>query len=285
LILAKVTAAGDMFATGLIIYCLLTGTHPFDPSGFASDKQIVRAIQSLQKEGNLEKLAFDKRVAKLSPSCIDLIRRLLHPDPRLRMTSREFLIHPWVQGSTASMRVIPESDIRLKRFWQRRFRGAILNRYAKEMDGDSTLSDSNLRQIFEAIDMDGNGELDPSEVKEALSGILEESNMDDIFQSVDEDRSGAIDFEEFSTIMRSKFDVGAGVPINQTRRFKSFIVQKYAANKDDVSEKDLKHIFQSIDLNGDGVLQVKELLAAIREMRDVNEDDISEWVRSLLFYV
>jgi calcium-dependent protein kinase len=274
-----------MFATGLIIYCLLTGTHPFDPTGNASDKQIVQAIQSLIKEGSLEKLAFDERVAKLSPSCIDLIRRLLHPNPRLRMTSTEFLVHPWVQGSTASISVIPESDIRLKRFWQRRFRGAILNIYAKELDGDGTLSDANLRHIFEAIDIDGNGELDPSEVKAALSEILGETNMDDIFQSVDEDNSGAIDFEEFSTIMRSKFDVGAGVPINQTRRFKSFIVQKYAANKDNVSEEDLKKIFQSIDLDGDGVLQVKELLAILREMRDVDEDEISEWVRSLLFYV
>lgn len=274
-----------MFATGCIIYCLLTGTHPFDPSGDASDKQIIRAIQSTKKEGNLKKLVFDTRVAELSPSCVDLIQRLLHPDPRLRMTSREFLVHPWVQGSTASISVIPESDIRLKRFWQRRFRGAILNLYAKDLDGDGTLSDANLRHIFEAIDVDGNGELDPSEVKAALSEILGETNMDDIFQSVDEDNSGAIDFEEFSTIMRSKFDVGAGVPINQSRRFQSFIVQKYAADKDNVSEKDLKKIFQSIDLDGDGVLQVKELLAVLREMRGVDEGEISEWVRSLLFYV
>jgi Ca2+-binding EF-hand superfamily protein len=85
--------------------------------------------------------------------------------------------------------------------------------------------------------------------------------------------------------MRSKFDAGAGVPINQSRRFQSFIVKKYAANKDNVSEKDLKKIFQSIDLDGDGILQVKELLAILREMRDVDEDEISEWVRSLLFYV
>jgi serine/threonine protein kinase len=96
------TAAVDMFAAGVIMYICLTGSHPFDATGESSNEEIAEAILNSSKEGFLDKSVFGERTRGLSPSSIDLIRRLLHPVPDKRMTSKEFHRHPWIEGHATS---------------------------------------------------------------------------------------------------------------------------------------------------------------------------------------
>jgi serine/threonine protein kinase len=109
------TPAVDMFAAGCIIYCILTGSHPFDPTGQASEQEIVEAILNSSTEFP-EDFFFDDRIAGLSQSAIDVMRKLLHPNPNERMTSEKLQRHPWVQGLSASAHVMKDSDQRLVRF-------------------------------------------------------------------------------------------------------------------------------------------------------------------------
>mmetsp|Transcript_2611 Transcript_2611/g.3636 ORF Transcript_2611/g.3636 Transcript_2611/m.3636 type:complete len:97 (-) Transcript_2611:245-535(-) len=60
-----------MFAVGCIVYILLTGSHPFDPNGNATDDTMIEFIESLTPDLSGEQLldtaVFDECVSELSP--------------------------------------------------------------------------------------------------------------------------------------------------------------------------------------------------------------------------
>jgi serine/threonine protein kinase len=101
----------DMWAVGVILYIMLTGVHPFDVSGTASDDEIEELIQ-IDPTPPFNGEYTDH----LSPSAIDLIKRLMEADPTKRITAYEMINHSWVRGETASDVKIQDSDKRLSRF-------------------------------------------------------------------------------------------------------------------------------------------------------------------------
>lgn len=95
-------------SSSVIMYIVLTGSHPFDKEADKTDEEVqelLMKVGSAYKDGgNLELLndvVFDERVSDLSDSSIDLMKKLMHPDPKKRLTSEKFLLHPWIQGITA----------------------------------------------------------------------------------------------------------------------------------------------------------------------------------------
>mmetsp|Transcript_61321 Transcript_61321/g.91067 ORF Transcript_61321/g.91067 Transcript_61321/m.91067 type:complete len:171 (+) Transcript_61321:877-1389(+) len=79
--------ASDMFAVGVIVYILLTGTHPFNPEGTLTEAEMENLIKSLTPNATGEKLLndtvfSDDRVSDLSDSCICMMKQLFHPDPK-----------------------------------------------------------------------------------------------------------------------------------------------------------------------------------------------------------
>jgi len=101
----------DMWAVGVILYIMLTGVHPFDLAGTASDEEIEVLIQ----KDPYPPLGVGY-TDHLSPSGVDLIKRLMEPDPDKRITAYEMINHSWVRGETASSEKIQDSDKRLSRF-------------------------------------------------------------------------------------------------------------------------------------------------------------------------
>jgi serine/threonine protein kinase/CRP-like cAMP-binding protein len=80
----------DMWALGVIMYILLTGTHPFDLANDATDEEIEHNIVG-------SNLRFDDPVWEdVSPSAIELIRLLLSPDPHDRPSAEDAMEHPWL---------------------------------------------------------------------------------------------------------------------------------------------------------------------------------------------
>jgi len=280
-----ITPAIDMFATGVIMYVLLTGSHPFDPTNCATDIEIKQAVQDLENDDGqqrLESTVMDERTNHLSNEAKILLRKLLHSDPLVRMTSTEFLSDSWVSGHTASRTVMTNSDKKLQQFWQRRFKAAILKKYAHAIGGKGTLSDRNLREIFGAIDTDGNHFLNVNEVKLALSGILNlknETDISDLFRSIDLDGNGRVDFDEFKNILRETFDDGPGISITDGR-FQTAVLQRFPFGDENITDQQLHQMFAAIDLNGDNLLQMDEV-KIILGRSGMDKEQIAEWVDSI----
>ena len=90
---------------------MLTGAHPFDINCDRSDDEVANAIKQ-----NPYPPLDDLYVGHLSESAVDVIKKLMEPDPAKRMTAYELLHHPWVQGETATTEKIEDSDKKLSHF-------------------------------------------------------------------------------------------------------------------------------------------------------------------------
>lgn len=84
----------DEYGVGLVIYDLLSGFGPFAASTSAE-------IESRNKFGVI---SFDHdQCSRISSAARSLVLRLTQNDPKLRLTAREALNHPWF----VKMQVIP----------------------------------------------------------------------------------------------------------------------------------------------------------------------------------
>ena len=147
----------DMWALGVIVYIMLTGVHPFDINGRATDEDIEQDVRNPDMKLPLgPKHPFTRH---LSPSARDLIQRLMERDPSKRLSAFEMLHHPWVTGETASTRVIAGSDKRLNRF--RKFKTRLQTQFFTDavgwsdeaiLDDETRRRTSLIERSFKAID-------------------------------------------------------------------------------------------------------------------------------------
>lgn len=115
------------------------------------------------------------------------------------MTSTEFLRHPWVQGITASDKTMDEA---YKRHLMMNFRKHISNHFAQKANGN----EFGLREIFNLIDIAGNGVLDANELRVALRAAGEADDViTKIVSSFDFKNQGSkvsgVTFDDFKRIM------------------------------------------------------------------------------------
>lgn len=150
---SKIDPSMDMWALGVILYIMLTGIHPYDVAGDASDDEIERSI--LSKEPPLKDSPL---TAHLSASAIDIIDKLMTKDPKKRITAFDMLDHPWVKGETASRDKIADSGKKLSKY--RVFKSRIeakvfadIVRWSDMHDGDDVLKRTSLiERSFRSFD-------------------------------------------------------------------------------------------------------------------------------------
>ncbi|KAJ6682219.1 CALCIUM-DEPENDENT PROTEIN KINASE [Salix koriyanagi] len=179
----------------------------------------------------------------ISTSARDFVNKLLVKDPRARLTAAQALSHPWVrEGGSASEIPIDISVLsnmrqfvkysRLKQFALRALASTI---------NEEELAD--LKDQFDAIDVDKNGAISLEEMRQALAKDLpwklKESRVLEILQAIDSNTDGLVDFNEF---------VAAALHVHQLEEHNSekWQVRSQAA-------------FEKFDIDRDGYITPEEL--------------------------
>lgn len=100
----------DAFAIGVMLYALIVGTYPFAPKGSRIDPNRIDLFP-VEQAGlgrcthlQLQLRQVNKGIAEqISPGCLDILEQLLAPNPELRLSVEEALMHPWLTGAVSGL--------------------------------------------------------------------------------------------------------------------------------------------------------------------------------------
>ena len=144
-----------MWGLGLVLHILLCGKHPFE-----SD-DMYGAITS-------GKLTLSEPVWQVvAPSCLDLVRSLLKPLPKDRLSAEQVLLHPWMKDGMASKAELEVSLSELGRYISRQVRHSALKALASALKPAEI---AEAQMVFDWIDEDDKGSLHAEDIEMALKG-------------------------------------------------------------------------------------------------------------------
>lgn len=165
----------DMWALGCVLYIMLVGRHPFDPTGMASDEEIEEEI----KKGS-PPLRNSPYIKHLSDSAVDLLERLLHNKPYKRLTAMQMLEHPWTKGMTARTDEIKGIDTKLNAF--RKYKSQLEVKVFADWVAGATSScakkASLIENAFKSFDTTNKGYVTLSDISRSLTGKKDDSTSD-----------------------------------------------------------------------------------------------------------
>ncbi|KAK6288187.1 hypothetical protein POUND7_014366 [Theobroma cacao] len=224
----------DVWSIGVITYILLCGKRPFwDKTEDGIFKEVLKNKPDFRR----------KPWPTISNSAKDFVKKLLVKDPHARLTAAQALSHPWVrEGGNASEIPVDISVLnnlrqfvkysRLKQFALRALAGTL---------NEEEIAD--LRDQFDAIDVDKNGSISLEEMRQALAKDLpwklKESRVLEILQAIDSNTDGLVDFTEF---------VAAALHVNQMEEHDS-----------DKWQQRSQAAFEKFDVDRDGFITPEEL--------------------------
>ncbi|CAI9780564.1 unnamed protein product [Fraxinus pennsylvanica] len=224
----------DVWSIGVITYILLCGRRPFwDKTEDGIFKEVLRNKPDFRR----------KPWPSVSHAAKDFVKKLLVKDPRARLTAAQALSHPWVrEGGEASE--IP-LDISVLNNMRQFVKYSLLKQFALRALA-STLDEeelSDLRDQFDAIDVDKNGSISLEEMRQALAKDLpwkmKDSRVLEILQAIDSNTDGLVDFSEF---------VAATLHVHQLEEHNS---EKWQQRS--------QAAFEKFDVDRDGFITTEEL--------------------------
>lgn len=224
----------DVWSIGVITYILLCGRRPFwDKTEDGIFKEVLKNKPDFRR----------KPWPNITPSAKDFVQKLLVKDPRARLTAAQALSHEWVrEGGEASEIPLDISVLHNMRQFVKysRFKQFALRALASTLNSEEL---SDLRDQFNAIDVDKNGTISLEELKQALAKDvpwrLKGPRVLEIVEAIDSNTDGLVDFEEF---------VAATLHVHQL------------VEHDTEKWKSLSQVaFDKFDFDGDGYITSDEL--------------------------
>uniref|UniRef100_A0A0D9VBN3 non-specific serine/threonine protein kinase n=1 Tax=Leersia perrieri TaxID=77586 RepID=A0A0D9VBN3_9ORYZ len=224
----------DVWSIGVITYILLCGRRPFWNK---TEDGIFREV--LRNKPDFRK----KPWPGISSGAKDFVKKLLVNNPRARLTAAQALSHPWVrEGGEASEIPVDISVLSNMRQFVKysRFKQFALRALASTLK-EEELAD--LKDQFDAIDVDKSGSISIEEMRHALAKDLpwrlKGPRVLEIIQAIDSNTDGLVDFEEF---------VAATLHIHQMAELDS---ERWGIR--------CQAAFSKFDLDGDGYITPDEL--------------------------
>ncbi|KAL6973326.1 Calcium-dependent protein kinase 10 [Sarracenia purpurea var. burkii] len=262
----------DIWSAGVILYILLCGVPPF----WAENEQgvalaILRGVMDFDREP----------WPQISDSAKTLVRKMLDPDPRKRLTAQQVIEHPWIQYAKKAPNV-PLGDIvrtRLKQFsGMNRFKKKALRVIAEHLSVEEV---EVIRDMFTLMDTDNDGKVTYEELKAGLRKVgsqLAEPEIKLLMDVADVDGNGVLDYGEFVavTIHLQKMENDA----HFRRAFMFFdkdgsgyieLDELREALADESGETDadvLNEIMREVDTDKDGKISYDEFVAMMKAGTD-----------------
>ncbi|XP_051215824.1 calcium-dependent protein kinase 18 isoform X2 [Lolium perenne] len=150
----------DVWSIGVITYILLCGRRPFwDKTEDGIFKEVLKNKPDFVR----------KPWTNITSSAKDFVQKLLVKDPRARLTAAQALSHEWVrEGGEASAVPLDISVLHNMRQFVKysRFKQFALRALASTLNSEEL---SDLRDQFNAIDIDKSGTISLEELKQALA--------------------------------------------------------------------------------------------------------------------
>ncbi|CAJ1944361.1 unnamed protein product [Cylindrotheca closterium] len=205
----------DCWALGVIVYLLLSGETPFGGVD-GEDLQTVRT-NILSGHVVFEPAEIWDHVSNEGKA---FVKRLLNPNSKVRPTAKEAQLDPWLQkfgkkGSGEGSKLSPKVISALVEFREY----SAIRKALCEVLSFTLLPEqiSEMREEFEKIDDDGDGEISLLEFKQVLTkkagstalGPLTEDQLDDLFNELRSKKSDeSIRFHEFiaASLSQCNFD-------------------------------------------------------------------------------
>lgn len=259
----NVLFAADVWAVGVICFILVTGQPPFN------GKNNNRIFLNIVKQS----VKFPKH-AKLSEQLKTFILTLLNKDPLQRPSASEALKLPFVsKGANLSDKSLSNevlgflSQFKHETKLKKKLAEVVIH-YAPKKDIEK------LRNMFESVDTDGDGELTVEELSQVLvngMGYYKKKAMQQaaiIMEKCDTNGDGKLSFEEFSHVHASmqlssdEMLIHTCFSVMDENNDGTIEIQELQdALKLDREEAEV--VFKEADLNGDGVISFEEFKIAM----------------------
>ncbi|KAG6411399.1 hypothetical protein SASPL_129481 [Salvia splendens] len=237
----------DIWSVGVMLYILLSGVPPFWAE---SENGIFNAILRSHVDFSCDPWP------NISNGAKDLIKKMLNPDPKQRLSAFQVLNHPWIKEDGEAPDTPLDNAVldRLKQFKaMNQFKKVALRVIAGCLSEEEIMG---LKQMFKGMDTDNSGTITLEELKKGLSKQgtkLSEYEVQQLMEAADADGNGTIDYEEFIT---------ATMHMNRMDR-----------------EEHLYTAFQYFDKDNSGFITTEELEQALREFGMDNGKDIKDLIQ------
>ncbi|GMI72273.1 calcium-dependent protein kinase 21 [Hibiscus trionum] len=256
----------DIWSAGVILYILLSGVPPFWAE---TDKGIFEAI--LGGELDFESDPWPS----ISESAKDLVRKMLTMDPKKRLTAAQALEHPWLREGEASDKPIDSAVLtRLNQFRaMNQLKKLALKVIAENLSEEEI---KGLKAMFTNIDTDNSGTITYEELKEGLARLgskLTETEVKQLMEAADVDGNGTIDYIEFISATMHRYRLERGEDLYKAFQYfdkdnSGFITMDEieAAMKEygmgDAAN--IKQIITEVDTDNDGRINYDEFCTMMR---------------------